>query len=347
MSIPATAERKLRLIHAGVGGMGDAWIKAATSTSPDFQTVAIVDISPDALAKAGEALGVPPAMRFADLPTAIKAAPADAVLSVTPPPVHALHARIAFDHGLHFITEKPITADLSAAKEMVRHAQIVVRQLVVAQNYRYSASALALKSVVQVAPLGDLGHGHLDFYIPGDFASTFRGTMQYPLLVDMAIHHFDLIRAITGRNILAVTAHSFRPAWSWYQHDPGLKVLFELEGGLSFSYSGDWSAYGKSTSWNGSWRLQCAQGSVRWEQDKIYLDRSGFWGKDQTTEEVQIPPAPLSGQAALLKNFATAIRTGRPAETSGADNLYSFAVVMACVQSIEEKRTVRIAELLA
>ncbi len=327
--------------------MGETWVKNAIAASPDFDCVAIVDLSDDALSKAGEVLGIPPERRFKDLTAAIKAVPADAVLSVTPPAVHALHAKLAFDNGLHFITEKPITADIVAAKEMVRHAAAVRRQLVVAQNYRYSPSAHQLKTVVTAAPLGEIGHGHLDFYIPGDFAATFRGTMKYPLLVDMSIHHFDLIRHITGRNILAVTAHSFRPAWSWYQHDPGLKVLFELEGGLAFSYSGDWSAYGKTTTWNGSWRLQCAEGSIRWDQDKIYLDRSGFWHSNQTTEEVVVEPMPVAAQAALLQSFAAAIRTGKPAETSGADNLYSFATVMACVQSIEEKRTVRVAELLA
>ena len=72
--------------------------------------------------------------------------------------------------------------------------------------------------------------------------------MEFPLLVDMAIHHVDLIRMVSGRNVERVTALGFRPAWSWYRHEPGLKMLLELEGGLPFSYSGDWSARGRSTS---------------------------------------------------------------------------------------------------
>src|SRR5687768_18477205 len=133
---------------------------------------------------------------------------------------------------------------------MVRLAVEAGRQLVVAQNYRYSAAMAALRRVVADAPLGPVGHGHLDFYIGADFTGTFRETMEFPLLVDMAIHHLDLIRCITGRNVVCVTAQTFRPAWSWYRHDPGLKMLLELDGGIPFSYSGDWSARGRNTSWN-------------------------------------------------------------------------------------------------
>ena len=47
---------KLRLIQAGVGGMGKAWWTNATKSSPDFDLVAIVDISDAALTEAGDAL---------------------------------------------------------------------------------------------------------------------------------------------------------------------------------------------------------------------------------------------------------------------------------------------------
>jgi hypothetical protein len=55
---------------------------------------------------------------------------------------------------------------------------------------------------------------------------------------------------------------------------------------------------------------------------------------------------PLVGQAKLLKDFADAIRTGTPAETSGADNLWSFGAVIAGVTSAREKRTVDVRELV-
>src|SRR5688500_11296951 len=58
---------KLRLIQAGVGGMGKAWRANATKASAEFEVVAVVDINRVALDEAGEELNVPPERRFEDL----------------------------------------------------------------------------------------------------------------------------------------------------------------------------------------------------------------------------------------------------------------------------------------
>ena len=70
-----------------------------SSKSPDFDLVAIVDVSEKALADAGQAVGVPPERRFPTLEAALEHVEADAVLTVTPPAVHAAHARLAFAAG--------------------------------------------------------------------------------------------------------------------------------------------------------------------------------------------------------------------------------------------------------
>jgi predicted dehydrogenase len=337
---------KLRLIQCGVGGMGRTWWNGPVRDSEDFELVAIVDVVDAPLREAAEALSIPPDRRFASLEAALGAVEADAVLTVTPPAVHAAHAELAFARGLHVLTEKPIAHDLASAKRMVDLARRAGRQLVVAQNYRYAPPVQRLRSLLREQPAGELGHGHMDFYIPADFTGTFRESMRFPLLVDMSIHHLDLIRAVTGRNITRVTAHTFNPPWSWYDHHAGLKMLLELEGGIPFSYSGDWSAIGRSTSWNGTWRLQCAGGSVHFEDDKITLARCEKWNKNPTQQSIDIPPIQRAGQAALLHHFAQSIRTNEPAETGGADNLWSFAAVMAGVKSATVGRAVEVAELL-
>src|SRR6476660_5128824 len=99
---------KLRLVQCGVGGMGQTWRRQATGDSPDFDLVAIVDISPAALAEAGEELKIPENRQFKTLQRALSKVEADAVLTVTPPAVHVQHAKLAFSRGLHLMTEKPI-----------------------------------------------------------------------------------------------------------------------------------------------------------------------------------------------------------------------------------------------
>src|SRR5688572_3041966 len=338
---------KLKLIQCGAGGMGKAWWNGVTDNSPDFDLVAMVDVVEPVLNEACDQLGLPNARRFTSLSSALESMQADAVLTVTPPLVHVEHAKITFARGLHLLTEKPIAHDLPAAKQMVELAHRAGKQLVVAQNYRYTAAMQRLKSVLSEKPVGEFGHGHIDFFIPADFTGTFRESMEYPLLIDMAIHHIDLIRAITGRNITRVTAQTFKPGWSWFEHHPGLNMILELEGGLPFTYRGDWTARGRATSWNGTWRLQCAEGSIHCENDQITIARSEKWNKNPASHPVEIPAMELNGQAMLLSNFARAIRTDSPAETSGLDNLWSFAAVMAGVISTRERgRAVDVAGLL-
>src|SRR4051794_20289424 len=107
---------KLRLIQCGVGGMGKAWRDNATSASEDFDVVAIVDINPVVLEEAGEQLNVPADHRFSDLRPALDSTEADAVLTVTPPAIHVEHAKLAFERGLHVLTEKPIADSLDNAR---------------------------------------------------------------------------------------------------------------------------------------------------------------------------------------------------------------------------------------
>lgn len=337
---------KLRLIQCGVGGFGRNWLLNYTSQSQDFDLVAIVDVSEEALEQGGEEAGIPPQRRFRSLEEALQSIEADAVLSVTPPAVHIEHARLAFQHGLHLMTEKPIADTLEHALEMVALARQAGRQLVVSQNYRYRAPVQTMRALLNQCAIGEFGHGHLDFYIPADFTGTFRETMEFPLLIDMAIHHLDLIRYVTGRDIARVTALSFRPAWSWYRHDPGLKMLLELSDGTAFSYSGDWSARGQATSWNGDWRLQCAEGSIHLTGERVWVARSERWNRNPTREEIPLMAMPSHDQGATLHQFAVAIRTGQPAEVSGEDNLRSFAAVIAGVKSAREGRPVALSELL-
>jgi predicted dehydrogenase len=336
--------KKLRLIQCGVGGHGGGWVPV-TSNSPDFDLVAIVDIVPGNLEKIGEQTGLPPEHRFTSLEDALEKVEADAVLTVTPPAVHVQHARLAFARGMHLITEKPLADTLENAREMLRRAKESNCQLSVSQNYRYSNHFATLKQQFEARPVGQYGHGHLSFYIPADFTGSFRETMEFPLLVDMAIHHIDMIRAVLG-NIARVTAHSFAPPWNWYGHEPGLMMILEMEDGTPFSYTGDWSARGQATSWSGDWRLQCAEGALHFANSGVKISRSQKWMKEETVEEVPIHKLEFDSTKGTLHDFANAIRSGKPAPTSGEDNIYSLATVFAAVASAQQKRTISIAEML-
>ena len=44
--------------------------------------------------------------------------------------------------------------------------------------------------------------------------------MPEPFLLDFAVHHFDLMRYLTGDEAVRVIGQSFRPSWSWSPATP-------------------------------------------------------------------------------------------------------------------------------
>lgn len=342
---------KFRVIQAGVGGFGKVWL-GALPKSADFELVALVDISPKALEEAGAVTGIGKDRHFASLEQALNSVKADVLVTSTPPAVHLEHTRLATAAGLHVVTEKPMSVDMASAKEMARLAKAAGRHLLISQNYRFQPAMATLRRLVrETKPLGELGHFHLDFYIPADFTGTFRETMEHVLLVDMAVHHLDLVRSITGRNITRVYARTFKPAWSWYGHNAGLKMTLDLEGNVFGSYSGDWSGKGRNTDWAGDWRLQCAEGSIHFDRrlpNRIVLARSSRGFSDDVIEQTMLlDPVPNPGQQGTLALLAHAIRTGETVELSAESNLWSFGAVMAGVQSAETGQPVDVPSLLA
>ena len=68
-------------------------------------------------------------------------------------------------------------------------------------------------------------------------------------------------------------------------------MLLELDGGLPFSYSGDWSARGRSTGWDGNWRLQGSEGSLHLEKDALFLGRSERWASKNSKRDPAVRSA--------------------------------------------------------
>ena len=339
------AMQKLRLIQSGVGGHGGSWTQATTD-HPAAEVVAHVDPNPDALAKARETQDVP---QFADLQEALTNVEADAVLSVTPPRLHREQAEVAFGAGKHLLIEKPLAGTLDDARAMVAAAESVDRTLMVTQQRRWAPGPVAVKRLLDEGGTGAVSHGHIAFYIPSDFRGSFRESMPHVTLVDMVVHHLDLLRHFTGRDVEAVYAIDWDPAHTLYE--PGtnaaLMMILDLTGGVRFTFAGDWCAAGRPTSWHGDWRVQCARGCVELAglaDERVTVATCGTWGADVELTDVPLPTA-TNPQAEALSHFAGCVAEGREPLTSGRDNLKTLAAVMAAVESCETGRKVQVSDL--
>jgi predicted dehydrogenase len=276
----------------------------------------------------------------------------DAVLVASPPGTHHVVAKAALQAGKHVLCEKPLATTLQDAFDLVETADTAERILMVSQNYRYNAPFRAVQRLVMEGELGELASIRIScrrdtrtLFAPDDF----RYSMRHPYVLDMSIHHFDLIRAATGRDVRGVYARSWRVPDSEFVHDPAVAALLDLEGGVPVLYEGDWATFGSETSWNGEWEILREAGRIIWsgsEEDRgtgeVVLER---WGEEARLIEQR--DLEYVEREATLQALRAAIEGGETPETVAADNVRSLAAMLGCVRSIESGEPVDVAALLA
>jgi predicted dehydrogenase len=191
--------------------------------------------------------------------------------------------------------------------------------------------------------VGPLGILNSDFYIGANFGG-FRDQMKSPLLLDMAIHTLDAARYISGADPVAVYCEEFNPSWSWYKGDVSATAIFEMTGGLRYTYRGCWCAEGRHTSWEGEWRAVGPNGTATWDghgapvADTV-IEPAGFHSKTESHTEEPAANVP-SGIAGSLRDFLNALKTGATPMGECHDNIKSLAMVFAAIESAETRQRV-------
>jgi len=327
----------MRFIQVGVGGFGAGWVDRVQA-DPRASHAALVDVDEGALEQARQKTGLPASACFADYRAAFSQVEADAVLNVTPPAVHHKVALAAFKSGLHVLTEKPLADTMAHARDMVTAAQKAGLTLMVSQNYRFRRWVRTVQQLLQEG-YGSPDNISVRFAKAPRFEGSYRLKMEHPLVVDMSIHHFDLMRALSGRNPVSVFATTWKPQWSWFDHDPCCMAVFEFEGGLRVCYDASWVCRGRETTWDGYWRIECSRATVELLGGVVRVIEADSDGKEV---EITLRSMQAEDQGYALMEFQDAIGEGREPETSGRDNLNSLAMVFAVLKSARTHRPVKV-----
>ncbi|MFV0252559.1 MAG: Gfo/Idh/MocA family protein [Beutenbergiaceae bacterium] len=325
----------LRVVQAGAGHMGRMWLTAIAQT-PDVELVGLVDIDPDAARTAAQETGFGSVTVGADLIDVARASGAEAVIDVTVPQAHHPLTTAALFAGLPVLGEKPVAQTLPEALSLAAAARVTGVKFVVSQSRRYNAQAFAYREHVRT--LGEVGTAVVQFSKAPHFPG-FREQMEYPLLIDMAIHQFDLARFLLGRDPVSVWCDSFNPPGSWYAGDAAATAAFEMSGGQRFVFTGSWVAPGLETSWNGSWRITGSLGSALWDGDHDPL-------VETTGDAPSRAVVPGESVAGALAAFVAGLRGGHPMMCEVHDNVLSLAMVFAAIESAQSGRRVLIDDIL-
>ncbi|MCA9951127.1 MAG: Gfo/Idh/MocA family oxidoreductase [Anaerolineales bacterium] len=328
----------MKVIQMGVGGFGEHWSKVLAA-SDDVEVVALVDVSAAALVETCETFGYDPQICFPTLDAALAQVKADLLICVTPPAYHPEHVTAALQAGLHVICEKPMASTLDECMDMLKAARATDRQFAVSQNYRYQPDIQTMAQLIEDGAIGTIGQIKLDFYKGWYFdEDNFRRTMPNPMIVDMSIHHFDLLRFVTGLEAETVRGEAWNPTWSDNTGDTSTALHFTLNNGAHVVYNASWCAQGDFCNWNGNWLIEGDKGSLVYANGEITLNKAN--GRYQVTKSKTIKPQQmaLTGQALLLRRFVQAAQKGKRAETDVADNLRSIGMVFAAETAVATQR---------
>lgn len=334
-------ESEVRVILAGCGGMSDVWLRYLTERA-DVKLVGLVDpVAAHAARRARELK--PSAPCFTDLGTALASCEVDVVCDTSVPDAHADNASAALSAGCDVFTEKPMTATMDDARRTATLARQLGRSYAIMQNRRYLPYVRAIRDVIAAGTLGRIGIVNADFYRDSRFEGDFRRQMNSPLILDMAIHTFDQARCMSGADALAVTCHEFNPAWSWYRHGAGASAIFEMTGGLVFTYRGCWCASGQITEWTSVWRIIGERGTLTWDGENAPVIEL----QDDERREVPATYTGHIGHDGCLDEMFAARAAGRESDTSYSDNIRSLAMCHAAIDSARRGARIEIDDPLA
>lgn len=314
---------RVPVVVVGAGAMGKEWLRLL-ARSPHAVPVGLVDLDLDLAAAAVRIVGLEGVVVGDSVADVAERSGAAAVVNVTVPQAHRIVNEQAMRAGLPVLCEKPLAPTVAEALRQVALADLTGGLLMVSQSRRYFNPLAAFRDAVrQLGPLAAVtAHFFHEDHEPG-----FRELMAHPLLVDMSIHHFDILRYLTDDEPVAVRCSSWNPPWSWFAGHAAATAEFELASGARFVYAGSRCTPGAQSSWNADWSVHAERGTAMWDGDalvRVEADGVGFEVPDRSEE--------LEGS---LEEFVSALRTGRTPQNEVRRNVRSLAMVEGAILSSE------------
>ncbi|MFD0675626.1 MULTISPECIES: Gfo/Idh/MocA family protein [unclassified Paenibacillus] len=331
---------RTRVIQVGVGGFGKEWLEGIKAVK-SIQIVAIVDVVQENLIEAIKVLGDANMPTYTSYEDAFDEVEADLALLITPPPTRHRLTRAALEAGMHVIVEKPMASNYKEGLELFRIAGEYDKVVSVNQNYRWTPEMKAIRNALESGVIGKLGVVEWQFDRDGSRhrgpQAEWRKNREEPLITELSIHHFDLMRYLLNAQPESIFASSFSPSWNERGGNSSASAIIKFKGGVHVNYFASSANKGKDTTWTGNFRLVGSDGALEFIEGKAY--RVTEAGERQ---ELELHELEYNGVAYTVNEFVHAVREGKKPATHIADNLISFSMVGAAVESSKTGRLVRL-----
>jgi UDP-N-acetylglucosamine 3-dehydrogenase len=308
---PTRLTNPLRFGVAGAGVMGRNHARVL-SESREADLALIFD--PDAVV----AEGVAAAYGAQAVTTAedFVAGGLEAAVVATPNRHHADLSVSLLEAGVHVLVEKPIAADLDGARRIIAAAKANDRVLMVGQVERFNPAVEAVKRAIA---------GEQVISIQITRVGPFPPRMgEVGVVIDLAVHDIDIIRHLTGSEIVEVQPQLARTRAE--REDTAL-LQFRLENGVIAHITTNWVTPYKTRTLQVATQNKFVVADLMTRQVTEYFGQQPD-GSYSTRGVMSWPNEPLKKE---LEAFAHAIRTGEAPAVTGEDGLKNLEVALRCL----------------
>lgn len=340
----------LGIAVAGCGGIAQVAHLKSLSRIPGVRVVALADADSHQLARAARL--APQAAVFTCYQNVFLLPMVDAVVVCLPPSLHAETARLALQYQKHLYLEKPLATSLAEGQQVAAAWRNTALVGMMGFNYRFNALYEMMRTVLHTGVIGRPLVVHSAFTISDQHMPVWKQTRQQGggVLLDLAIHHIDLMRFLFDATICDIWAsiQSRR-----YEADTAVLRLRLSNGVLVQSFfslvtrNEDWMTISGecgtlSIDRERSWRVDVRLHSAPQSRIGMGIGRLVALARSPYLVTRLITPRVEPSYQAALAHFVAAIRQGGGQYPTFEDGLQSLAVVAAAEESAATGQTVMV-----
>jgi myo-inositol 2-dehydrogenase/D-chiro-inositol 1-dehydrogenase len=331
----------IRFALLGAGRIGKVHARAIGS-NPSATLVAVAD----AMENAARDIATTYGCEVRTIEAIAAAADIDAVVICTPTDTHADLIEKFSKAGKAIFCEKPIDLSVARVKQCLAVVAANKTTLMVGFNRRFDPHFMAVRAAIDSGDIGTVEMVTIVSRDPGppplDYIKRSGGIFR-----DMTIHDFDMARFLLGEEIATVSAQA--------------SVLVDSAIGKAGDYDSVSvmlaTASGRHATISNSRRA-----SYGYDQRiEVHGSKGAVAAENQRAVSIEVATAAGYTRPPLLDFFMTrytqayaneiaafiaAVDGKRPASPTGQDGLVALALADAAIRSVEERRAVKVTEVL-
>lgn len=319
---------------------------------PDVEIVAICDRDPERLQLVGDQFKI--SRRYLTAEAMFADGGFDFVDIATTVGSHRALVELAASCKVPAICQKPFAPTLEDAKAMVKAAEEAGIALMIHENFRWQTPILAVKEVLASGAIGVPFWGRISFRSGFDVFSgqPYLAKGKRFIIEDLGIHSLDIARFLFG-DASRMTARTARinpaiagedVATMLLDHDNGITSIVDVSYATKLPEEPFPETFVE---------IDGSKGALRLAKDYRLTVHSANGTKESVVAPNLLPWASrpwhnIQESVALIqKHWIEQLASGQQPDTSGRDNLKTFALVEAAYLSAARGETVDVGDLLA